>query len=330
MTANILKKVDSYTFHYPAAIKGVEQQIDVRWTADEILVEKDLYDIHNNLTEAELHGVITTLTAFTKYELKVGADFWLSRMMRVYKRPELQRMFAEFGNTELNTHAPFYAKINELLGLNTDEFYMSYLDHPVLVDRMTCIDDAVGLKLTDELDILKSVGAFSIVEGAILYSNFAFLKHFQGDGKNKLANIVAGIDFSVRDENLHSEGGAWLFNTTADELELNTKQQKEVGKYIQDFAKIVYEHECQIIDMIFEKGVIPGITDVQLKNFVASRIDLCLSNLNLPPIYGVAYNPIGKWFYKSLQSGKLHDFFFTQGNSYRRDWNKKRFTWSTS
>jgi len=322
----ILKKTDSYTFAYGYPLQLTEDQIEARWLAEEVLVEKDLYDLYNTLTDAEKHGVITTLTLFTKYELSVGSDFWLGRMMRILKRPELQRMFAEFGNTELNTHAPFYSKINELLGLNTDEFYMSYTDNPVLVDRMACIDDAVGLKITDEVDILKSVGAFSIVEGAILYSSFAFLKHFQTEGKNKLANIVAGIDFSVRDEHLHSIGGAWVFRQMVQEL---GGVPAEVGKFLERFCNTVRKHEYKIIDMIFEQGNIVGITDLQLKHFVDSRLNLCLQNLGYEALYSVDYNPIAKWFYRSTQSHKLHDFFNTQGNAYTRDWKEEDFAWVT-
>src|SRR5690606_31191227 len=144
------------------------------------------------LTEAELHGVTTVLRLFTEYELRVGADYWLGKVMKSFKRPEIQRMAAAFGAIELNVHAPFYARINELLGLNTNEFYSEYIKNDVLRSRIEAIEEAVSSK-----DLLYSLGAFSIVEGAILYSNFAFLKHFQAEGKNKLMNLVAGINFSV-------------------------------------------------------------------------------------------------------------------------------------
>jgi ribonucleotide reductase beta subunit family protein with ferritin-like domain len=63
-----------------------------------------------------------------------------------------------------------------------------------------------------------AIAAFSLIEGVILYSSFAFLKHYQSQGKNKLANVVRGINFSVRDENLHSLAGAWAFKLKVQEL----------------------------------------------------------------------------------------------------------------
>ena len=74
------------------------------------------------------------------------------------------------------------------------------------------------LNLIKDKDDLKSVAAFSMIEGAVLYSSFAFLKHFQSNGKNQILNTVRGINFSVRDENLHCIGGAYAYNTLKAEL----------------------------------------------------------------------------------------------------------------
>lgn len=321
MTVNILKRHKTYTFEYPQAIEFCEKQEDIFWMAKEIALEKDLHDLKTELTEAELHGVTTVLKLFTEYELRVGGDYWLGRMMKSFHRPELQRMFASFGAIELNVHAPFYAKINELLGLNTDEFYTDYIRDDVLRARIESISKAVGDK-----DLPYSLGCFSMVEGAILYSNFAFLKHFQAEGKNKLMNLVAGINFSVRDENLHSLAGAWLFKTLLRELD-DKDANEHYGFELLNFSTLVREHEHKIIDKIFEKGKIQGITDHQLKNFVDSRLDLCLQQLGFEPHYKVEYNPIAPWFYKNLQQSQLHDFFQKQGNTYSRDWSESKFGW---
>ena len=79
--------------------------------------------------------------------------------------------------------------------------------------------------------------------------------------------------------------------------------------------------------MIFEKGDIKGITGWQMDNFIKSRINLCLSQLDIEPMYKVDYDPISKWFYKNINSGSLHDFFTKQGNNYTRDWSEAKFTW---
>lgn len=319
---NITKKKDVYIFDYPQAAEFARTQNEIFWLADEIEVEKDLHDLKTNFTDAEYHGVISTLKLFTLYELVVGNEYWGGRVKRMFPRPEIEMMASCFSYFELNVHAPFYDKINKLLGLSNDSFYTAYLEDPVLKDRMDWIDKQVSQKCN-----LKSLGSFAIVEGAILFSAFAFLKHFQAEGKNKLVNITAGINFSIRDENLHSQGGSWLFRTLLEESNLTTEERSELQEYFHAVVKEILEHECRIIDMIFDKGPIKGITDKQLKNFVESRLDVCLEYLGFEKLFKPTYNPIAKWFYKNINTSHFHDFFAKLGNSYNRNWTEKSFVW---
>lgn len=329
MTVRLLTPKESYTFDYPAACAYADTQMKIFWTADEISVDKDIQDIRVNMLPSEAHGVITTLKLFTLYELVAGRDYWLNRIMKRFPRPDIQRMASTFGFFELNVHAPFYNKINEALMLNTDEFYMSYVDDPLLNERMKFVESLVTHK-----DNLLSLGAFSMVEGAVLYSSFAFLKHFQAEGKNKLLNVVRGINFSVRDENLHCEGGAWLFKTLLAELraagEITSEQYVALCDALYSCGRKVYEHEERIIDMIFEHGDMPGITKEQMKTFVKSRVNLCLQNLGLLPIFEIFNNTIADWFYDNINSVQLHDFFTGIGSSYNRNWDESRFIWRTN
>lgn len=313
----LLTPKTTYTIDYPQAIAYAEAQQDIFWTANEIEMEKDLHGLRTDLTKAEYHAVTTSLKLFTLYELKVG-DYWLDYVFKTFKRPDIQRMASVFGFFELNVHAPFYNKVNEVLGLNTDEFYESYKENKVLSSRMDFLDNS----FTDEP--AWNVALASIIEGAILYSNFAFFKHFQASGKNKLVNLCAGINFSVRDENLHSEAGAWLFKTLVGELGVDPEVFLE---RLQEACKAIYEHECAIIDLLFIEGNIKGITAEQMKHFVESRIDLCMNQLGFEAIYKPKYNPIKDWFYDNINSSQLHDFFHKQGNNYNRDWKEGGFIW---
>jgi ribonucleotide reductase beta subunit family protein with ferritin-like domain len=170
-----------------------------------------------------------------------------------------------------------------------------------------------------------------MIEGAILYSSFAFLKHFNSVGKSKLVNINAGINFSAIDETLHSQAGAWLFRTLlAEAIADKALTDDELTKLKDDLvetANLILEHETVIINKIFEKGPIRGITDKQLIHFVESRLDTCLKNLGYKAIFKPTYNPIEEWFMKDLNSSVLHDFFSSTGSDYTRAWIEGRFTW---
>ena len=330
MTIRILTPKSEYTTDYPIAIEFAKQQAEIFWLPDEIEVEKDLHDLKTNFSESEYHGVISTLKLFTIYELSVGNDYWQNYVTKVFPRPDIQRMATTFAFMEIGVHAPFYNKINEVLGLDTDEFYNSYKEDAVLANRMAWIGKRTEKKDT-VYNILKSVGVFSMIEGAVLYSSFAFLKHFNSAGKNKLININAGINFSAIDETLHSQAGAWLFRTLLQEAEedgqISTAQLNLLNHELEDTAKVILEHESIIIDKIFEKGAIKGITENQLKHFVESRLDICMENLGFKGIFKPTYNPIAKWFYKDLESSTLHDFFSSTGNDYNRNWIEGKFQW---
>jgi ribonucleotide reductase beta subunit family protein with ferritin-like domain len=122
-----------------------------------------------------------------------------------------------------------------------------------------------------------------------------------------------------------------LFRTLLEEATADDKVTSiflaELTRELEDTARVILEHESVIIDKIFEKGHIKGITDNQLKHFVESRLDMCLDNLGFKGIFKPTYNPIAKWFYKDLESSTLHDFFSSQGSDYNRSWSEGKFKW---
>lgn len=149
---------------------------------------------------------------------------------------------------------------------------------------------------------------------------------------------VPGSSFVIKSDgkvsitgNCHANAGAWLFKTLLTEAiqceEISREEIGELQQELEDTAKVILEHETVIINKIFERGSIKGITDVQLKHFVESRLDLCLSNLRYKHIFNPSYNPISSWFYNDINSTTLHDFFSSTGNDYNRNWSEKRFVW---
>jgi len=313
----------SYITKYQTPIDFRDKQLRVFWTSDEIKVEKDVHDILTNMSEAERHGIFTTLKLFTHYEMCAGEEYWTGRFMKMFPRHEFTSMASVFGMMELAVHAPFYNKINTLLNAHDDKFYTDYVQQPTLKSRMEFINDIIF----SDNDLL-SIAGFSLVEGVILYSNFAFLKHFQSRGKNKLLNVVRGINFSVRDENIHSLAGAWCYNTLKDELKLDFREIEKIEKKLISLVTTIYDHECAIIDMLFEKGDMDGINATQLKLFVVSRINLCLAHLGMSPwVEYPGLNSISDWFYAGINNYQMNDFFSGAGREYVRDWNEQGFVW---
>lgn len=316
---SILKKREEFRpFEYSQAYEFTKAQNNHHWTHSQIDVDSDLTQYHTEFTDAEKHGINTVLKLFTRYELHVGS-YWTDVIYKRFPKPEIQMMAQVMGAMEVE-HALFYDKLNQALGLDTKEFHLSFLDDPSMKKRDKFIGKMLKKGSEGSLeDLAVALATFSMIEGVVLYSSFAFLLSFQQQNKGKLKNVAGtGLAYSVRDEALHSDAGSWLFNTLVTEENLNLSK---ISTKIQKVCTEVYDLEKSIIENIFSKGSIEGITDRQLKNFVKSRINKKLRDINLEIFEKVSYNPIKKWFYKSINSIEFSDFFNQNPSSYSNHWN---------
>jgi ribonucleotide reductase beta subunit family protein with ferritin-like domain len=309
---------EAYVFDYPQIIEFCEEQEKIFWPSKEINVSKDIQSLRVRMSPSQYHGIVSTLRLFTKYELFVGNEYWMTRFVKQYPRPEFQRAGALFSCMELNSHAPFYNEINVALNLATEDF------DPVLSERMSFIGNMVEQKESD----LLSTAVFSLIEGAILYSSFAFLKSFQANGMNELLNVVRGINFSVRDENIHHELGAWTFRQHLAEAKaagMTAVEEAMLESRIIEAAQTLAKHEFLIIDKIFEKGEMPNANADDMKVFVYGRINLCLKNLGYNAIFPEDMeDPVAEWFYRDINLTQFNDIFTGIGREYKRDWDMNK------
>ena len=324
--SQIESPTDSYVTKYPWAIEMARQQQDVFWPAEELGVEEDAQDFRIGLNEAERHGVLTAQSILTQYELMIGGDeLWGGKIAKLFPRPEIQRMCACFANVELNSHAPFYAIGNEVLGVATDEFYSSWKQDPVFSARIKFIETCAASDSP-----LRVTAALAFMEGGVLFSVFGFFKGFNSRGFNLIPHFVSGIDGSAKDENFHSVASAKLHNvckaerrslgnhTTQDETILHTQ--------IMRMAEQVYLHELSIIDKLF---AIPGnrvVTKAELIHFLCDRINVVLDRLDMPPKFAIEKGVISGWFYQQLSTVKVSDFFATTQLQYTPNWAKHKLT----
>lgn len=320
----IYQRVEGWVIEYPEFTKLVDGQMHTFWPHDEPEVDNDVNDLRVNISAAEREAITFLQLLFTHYELRAGDDYWIGRIARRFKRPEFQRMATMFAAVEMNSHAPFYNKGNEVLYLDNAEFYSKWRTDPILVDRMAFIEEVVG-----SADDLISIGGFTFIEGAVLYANFAFFKHFQAQecGKDAIKNFCRGINLSVGDENTHAVGGALLFRRLLAERKLTKEQLEKLAKIFYQLAAIIYEHEAHIIDRIFSFGHIDGITAKNMKDFIKHRINLCLNNLGLEGCYNEEELDgfIASWFYKNIAAIQFHDFFTGGGSEYDSNWSRDLF-----
>jgi ribonucleotide reductase beta subunit family protein with ferritin-like domain len=322
-SAEIVEAFPEYSDNFSDA------QLKHIWLPKEIKVEKDKHNIMVDMSESERHGILSVLQLFTKYEVFAGEDWWGDRFKKIVKGPEFSRMASVFSAVELAVHKPFYQQLNQVFGLDTNEFYTQYVNDPVLSRRIDFIDSTIN-----HHNDLVSLACFSFIEGAILYSAFAYLKSFQANGKSDIKTIVSGINYTLTEEGMHANAAATVFRhlvkeTTEDQVfEERYGDPDVVRKNIEKAAQVCYEHEVEIVKKIFEKGTMNHITSEELIGFVGARMNACLQNLGYSSLFPETNDTVSDWFYKNTTSFVMHDFFNSQGSQYTATWLESDFDMS--
>ena len=326
--SDIETPTDSYVTRYPWAIEMAREQQDVFWPAEELGVAEDEQDFRIGLNDAERHGVLTAQSILTQYELMIGGnELWGGKIAKLFPRPEIQRMASCFANVELNSHAPFYAIGNEVLGVATDEFYSQWKKDKVFSNRIDFIQEKANSE-----NALEVTAALAFMEGAVLFSIFGFFKGFNSRGFNLIPHFVAGIDGSAKDENFHSLASAKLHTVCkAERIQQGTHTPADDAaliKCVQAIANQVYEDEMDIIDKLFQIEGNRVVTKEELIHFLKDRIDIVLSRLGMAPMFGLEKGNISTWFYQQLSTVKVPDFFATTQLQYTRNWAKHKLVFN--
>jgi ribonucleoside-diphosphate reductase beta chain len=322
--ANILEPRLVYKpFEYQEAADYWLKQQQAHWLHTEVPMMSDLNDWKQNLTETEKNIVGSILKGFAQTETVVN-DYWSGLVTKWFRKPEIIMMATTFGAFE-TIHAEAYSLLNETLGLeNFAEFLEDEATMAKIENLMTVKD---GMK--DEMDIheiAKSLAIFSaFTEGVNLFSSFAVLLSFKM--RNKLKGVGQIVEWSIRDESMHSEAGCWLFKTLINE---NPKlKTPELEAAINEAALLSLTLELDFIDKVYELGDLEGCPKYDLVNFIKNRVNTKLGDLGYKPIISnidlTAVERM-KWF-DHLSAGKQHtDFFANRVTNY----SKGHLTWDES
>lgn len=319
------KRIVFQPFEYPQAYDFWLLQQQAHWLHTEIPMNSDIQDWNEKLTEEEKSLISNLLKSFTQVEMVIGNDYWSGCVHKWFKKPEIQMMASAFSNME-TIHTKSYAYLNESLGLEDWEAFLNdkagkakldYLEPPV--------EESGALSLPLIRKRALSLAKFSgCAEGVQLFSSFAVAVNFSRHDKLKGTGKI--IEFSVKDESLHSNGGCWLFRSIVDEYpEIFDESFK--NELIQTFKDTV-SLEDSYIDSIF--GASETILDLNkndLKAFIRYRANTKLQDLYLEPQWQNLDKEAIKrlaWF-DDLILGVSHQDFF---NGRVTDYAKGHINWS--
>ena len=302
-------------FEYQEAFNFYKDQHRAHWLADEVPLASDLNDWLQKLNESEKNLIGNILKSFAQTEVHVN-DYWSTKVSIWFPKPEIQAMARVFADFE-SIHAEAYARLNEELGLDN---FAAFMEDEASKNKIDRLIEVPGDTIEEKAVSLAIFSAFT--EGVNLFSSFAILMSFQ------LRNLMKGtgqiVEWSVRDESLHSKAGCWLFRKLLEEQpELNNP---ELRNKITEACELSVKLEYDFIDKAFEMGDIEGLNKEQLKAFIKARANEKVIELG----YQAIYNDIDpnllkqmEWF-GHLTSGKTHqDFFAGRVTNYSKstsDW----------
>ena len=303
---------------YPVAEEIRILQQDILWTPEEIPVEKDVNDFRQNMLPEQFNLVSVTLDSFVFTEQEVG-NTW-AEISSWFPHSEIDGVATQIAAVEKAVHAPFYQKMSDEMNIDPEDTARNQEEIIVIRDKLKMIKSITSNLANDKL---LSLATISGIEQVLLFGNFAMLKSFQANGNNLITNTIVGVDFVKNDEILHGMLATYLHNTYIEEAK-QAGVQVDIEEHTLKVHSVMREiiiHEDAVIDYIYKDiKAINDITPAQLKAFVRSRVDEVLKMLNLETLYGITSNPIADWFYKGAKSIKIHDFFISGTNSYRRSW----------
>ena len=302
-------------FEYPEAYDYWLKQQQAHWLHTEVPMMSDLNDWNANLNETEKNIIGSILKGFAQTETVVN-DYWTGLVTKWFRKPEIIMMATTFGSME-TVHAEAYSLLNETLGLdNFAEFLEDETTMAKIENLMVVRDSFNGEKNFHE--IAKSLAIFSaFTEGVNLFSSFAILLSFKM--RNKLKGVGQIVEWSIRDESMHSEAGCWLFRTLIEENP--SLKTKELEAAIIEAALLSLKLELEFIDKVYELGDLEGCSKYDLQNFIKNRINTKLGDLGYNPIVtdidATAVERM-KWF-DHLSAGKQHtDFFANRVTNYSK------------
>lgn len=303
-------------FEYQTAFEFYKDQHRAHWLADEIPLSSDLNDWKLKLSESEKSLIGNILKSFAQTETYVN-DYWSTKVAVWFPKHEIKAMAGAFADFE-SIHAEAYARLNEELGLDDFEAFMEDEEAKAKIDRLV---ELPGDTLREKALSLAIFSAFT--EGVNLFSSFAVLMSFQ------LRNLMKGtgqvVEWSVRDESLHSKAGCWLFRTLMEENPELDNPMMTIDIY--EACEISVGLEFDFIDKAFKMGEIEGLNKEQLKNFIKERANQKLIELGYNPLYNDIDPNLLKqmeWF-GHLTSGKTHQDFFAGRVT---DYSKSTADWS--
>ena len=307
-------------FQYAWAVEAAIDHEKIHWGEWEAKLQEDVAQWQGGkLSAQEKHHITQILKLFTQSDVAVGRNY-LEYYIPKFKNNEIRAMLSSFANREF-VHQRSYALLNDTLGFPEDEF-SAFLEYKVMKDKVDFMGDIdMHSHAGTGLAIARSV----MNEGMSLFSAFIMLLNYQRYGKMK--GMCEIVEWSIRDETMHTEGMVKLFREFCDEHPKIVTD--EFKKQIYDMFRMGVTLEDKVIDNAFEMGEVEGLTAHDVKQYIRYLADRRLIQLGLKGNWKVKENPLD-WLEWVLNGASHKNFFEGTVTDYNSDGMEGEWGWNES
>jgi glutaredoxin 3 len=292
-------------FYYPWAMEYAEKHEKIHWGTWEAKLQEDVKQWKNGgLTDQERKHITSILRIFTQSDCAVAGNY-CDQFIPVFKNNEIRNMLLSFANRE-GTHQRAYALLNDTLGLAEEE-YSSFLSFTEMREKIEFMQET---GIHNDHPTLKAIGtslAQAVCnEGMSLFSAFVMLLNYQRFGKMK--GMCEIVEWSIKDESLHTEAMTKLFQTFCEENPrvVNNELKKQIYT---NFTRSV-QLEDALVDLIYEndENEICTLKGKDIKTYIRYLADRRLLQLGLKPIFEQKENPL-PWLDWIVSGDSFKNFF---------------------
>jgi len=297
---SLLEESKTYKpFKYPVFVEYATEHEMLHWIEDEINLNDDVTQWKDGtLSEVEKEHITAILRLFTQSDVVVAGNY-CNYYIPKFLNNEVRMMLMSFAARE-GIHARAYALLNDTLGLHEKE-YSTFLEYDELSKKVDFMKDADVHSLHG---IALSLALTVFNEGVSLFSAFVMLLNYQRMGKMKGMNTV--VEWSIRDETLHTEGMSRLFREFCNEHGriVNDDFKREVYKMARQVVKL----EDKVIDLAYQAGDIVGLDKGEVKTYIRYLADRRLIQMGFKGNFKVKENPL-PWVEELTSGDSMSNFF---------------------
>jgi ribonucleoside-diphosphate reductase beta chain len=307
------KRVNLKPYEYPELLDFVDAINQTMWFHTKWSFKTDVADFQTKLSPQEQDVIKKSLLAIAQIEVSVKT-FW-GKLYDHFPKPEINSIGATFAESEVR-HERAYSMIIDLLKMNDE--YNLILDVPEIKGRVDYLQKYLsnaGSNVKEKYVLTLTL--FSLfIENVSLFSQFFIVKSF-----NKHKKILKDIDNVImetaKEENIHAELGAYLFNIIKSEYpeliddEFNNKIIRACHK--------AYLAEMNIVKWILGDSNFDFINYELVDNFIKDRFNKSLIMVGLPGEFEVNLSLLPEWFDVEDMSTVHVDFFHKKSPNYTKN-----------